>query len=85
MTQVTLFHNGAEIDCDSAANLMYDASLYMGVDITDLRDIYISAIDFSDQDSLDSMVARESLFELAEIEVLPDYSDSLPVENQDSD
>ncbi len=76
MTQVTLFHNGAAIDSNDAAALMIDASLYKGVDIADLRETYKSAIDFSDHDSLDSMTARETLFDLADIEILPGYSDN---------
>lgn len=78
MTQdYRLFHDGAEIDESTASALMIDASLLRGVDIRELRATYALALDFSDHDSLDSMMARESLFGSAEIEVIPADSDSL--------
>lgn len=72
-----LFHNGAEIEESIASAMLIDASLYQGYDIRDLRHTYALALDFSDNESLDSMMAREDIFSQVEIEIIPAGSDSL--------
>ena len=72
-----LFHNDAEIDGSTASALLIDASVFRGFDIAELRAVFCIACDFSDHESLDSMMARETIFDSADIEIIPADSDSL--------